>query len=83
MATVNCPKCSNSFDPTNYIVRGGGALAGASAGAAIGSGVGIVAGPIGGMAGTIPGAVIGAALGWLGSSRFARCPGCKRLFKLP
>ena len=28
MATVNCPKCETSFDPTNCIIREGGATGG-------------------------------------------------------
>ena len=80
MATVNCPQCRRSFDPTNYIVRGGGAAAGATAGAALGAGVGIAGGPLGAMAGTVPGAVIGGLLGYLGISKFARCPSCSKVF---
>jgi len=80
MATVNCPKCSRSFDPSNYMVQGGGAAAGAAAGAWIGAGIGIVGGPFGGIAGTIPGALIGGTLGFLGISKFAKCPNCSKTF---
>jgi hypothetical protein len=82
MATVNCPKCKHSFDPANYMVKGGGALAGAGAGAWVGSMVGIAGGPIGAIAGTIPGAVIGGTLGYLGISKFARCPSCTKVFTI-
>jgi hypothetical protein len=82
MATVNCPKCSNRFDPKHYLAKSGGLAAGAAAGAWIGSSVGLVAGPIGGMAGTVPGAIIGGVLGWLGISKFARCPQCSKVFKI-
>lgn len=37
MATVNCPKCKTTFDPSNYYVKGGGGVAGAALGAWIGS----------------------------------------------
>lgn len=80
MATVNCPKCSHRFDPSNNLARGGGAVAGATAGALLGGEVGIVAGPLGGIAGTVPGAIIGGLLGFLGVAKFAKCPGCGDVF---
>ncbi len=82
MATVNCPKCKTCFDPANYLVKGGGAAAGAASGAWIGSGLGIAGGPLGAIAGTIPGAIVGGALGYLGISKFARCPNgtCNKVF---
>jgi hypothetical protein len=82
MATVNCPKCTKTFDPANYPIRGGGAAAGAAAGAWIGSGIGLAGGPLGAMAGTIPGALIGGTFGYLGISKFARCPDCKKTFTI-
>lgn len=80
MATVNCPNCGKTFDPANYLVRGGGAAAGAAAGAWLGSMVGIALGPLGAIAGTIPGAVIGAGGVYLGLSKVARCPDCEKTF---
>jgi hypothetical protein len=80
MAMVNCPKCNEGFDPANYYVKGGGAAAGAAAGAYAGSMVGIAGGPVGAIAGTVPGALIGGVLGYLGISKFARCPRCSKVF---
>jgi hypothetical protein len=82
MATVNCTKCRHKFNPSNYMVKGGGAAAGAAAGAWLGAGLGIVGGPLGAIAGTIPGAVVGGALGYLGISKFARCPSCSKVFTI-
>lgn len=82
MAKVNCTKCSHKFNPSNYMVKGGGAAAGAAGGAYVGSMVGIAGGPIGAIAGTIPGAIIGGALGYLGISKFARCPSCSKVFTI-
>lgn len=80
MATVNCPGCGVAFDPTNYIVQGGGAAAGAATGAWLGSMVGIALGPLGAIAGTIPGAILGAGGVYLGLSKVARCPRCSKTF---
>jgi outer membrane lipoprotein SlyB len=82
MATVNCPQCRHTFDPTNHFATAGGGAAGAAAGAAIGAGLGIVGGPIGGIAGTIPGAIIGGTLAALGVTKFAKCPGCSKVFMI-
>lgn len=82
MANVNCPKCERKFDPTNHMATGGGAVAGAAGGAYVGSMLGIAGGPIGAIAGTIPGAIIGETLGYLGISKFARCPGCTKVFTI-
>jgi hypothetical protein len=81
MANVVCPKCSQQFDPKHHKVTAGVTAAGAATGAWVGSGIGIVAGPAVAIAGTIPGAVIGGALAFLGVTKFARCPGCKKVMK--
>lgn len=80
MATVNCPSCNKKFDPTNHLATAGGVAAGAAAGAWVGSGIGLAGGPLGAIAGTIPGAVIGGVLGGLGVTKFAKCPGCGKVF---
>lgn len=80
MARVSCTKCDHRFDPSNYMVKGGAAAAGAAAGAAVGSTLGIAGGPLGAIAGTVPGAVIGGVFGYLGISKFARCPKCSKVF---
>ena len=80
MATVNCPQCSKSFDPTNHLVTGGSALAGAGTGAWVGSGIGLALGPLGAIAGTIPGAIVGGTLAYLGVSKVTMCPKCKKVF---
>lgn len=82
MAKVNCPKCNKKFDPTNHIATAGAAAAGAAGGAALGAGYGIAGGPMGAIAGTIPGAVIGATLAGLGITKFAKCPGCKKIIMI-
>ena len=82
MARVSCSKCNHGFDPSNYLVKGGGLAAGAAGGAWIGAGLGIVGGPLGGIAGTVPGAIIGGTLGYLGISKFARCPSCTKVFMI-
>lgn len=82
MATVNCPHCSIAFNPSSNMVKGSAVAAGAATGAWVGSGVGLALGPLGAISGTIPGAVIGALLAGLGVSRFAKCPGCTKIFKI-
>lgn len=82
MATVNCPRCSRRFDPTNHLATAGGAIAGAAAGATVGSGFGIAGGPLGAIAGTIPGAIVGGTLAALGVTKFAKCPGCSKVFMI-
>ena len=69
---------------SNYMVKGGGAAAGAAAGAWIGSSIGLAGGPFGAIAGTIPGAFIGGTLGFLGISKFAKCPRtpCGKVFSI-
>ncbi len=82
MATVNCPGCGRKFNPSNYYVKGGSAVAGAAAGAWLGTGIGLAGGPLGAIAGTIPGAIIGFTVGYLGIGKFTRCPSksCKKVF---
>ncbi len=82
MATVNCPKCRRSFDPTNHVATGGAAATGAAAGAWIGSSLGIAGGPLGAIAGTIPGAIVGGTLAALGVTKFAKCPRCGDVFMI-
>lgn len=82
MATVNCPKCNRKFDPKHYLAKGGAAVAGAASGGWVGSGIGLALGPWGAIAGTIPGVVIGGTLAYLGVSKFAKCPGCSKVFKI-
>ena len=82
MATVNCPKCAYTFDPTDHKTRFGGAAAGAGAGALIGSKVGLALGPWGAIAGTIPGAIIGGGAAYLGISKVSKCPNCKKRFTI-
>lgn len=82
MATVNCPRCAVTFDPSNYIVTGGAVIAGAGTGAWLGSGVGLALGPLGAIAGTIPGAILGGILAGLGVNQFCRCPNCNKVFKI-
>lgn len=80
MARVECPKCSNQFDPTNHLATGSAAVAGAAAGAKVGAGFGLAGGPLGAIAGTIPGAILGGAIAFLGASKFAKCPECGDVF---
>ena len=82
MARVECPKCSNRFDPTNHLATGGAAVAGAAAGAKVGAGIGLAGGPFGAIAGTIPGAIIGGTLAFFGASKFAKCPDCGDVFTI-
>jgi len=82
VATVNCPECGKSFDPTNHLATAGAAAAGAVAGGAAGSMVGIAGGPIGAIAGTVPGAIIGGALAALGITKFGKCPKCGKIFMI-
>lgn len=82
MATVICEKCGQRFNPSNHYVTGGAIAAGAAGGAWLGSMVGIAGGPIGAIAGTIPGAILGGALAGLGISKFTKCPGCGKIFRV-
>jgi hypothetical protein len=81
MATVICKTCNSTFESKMHPATTAGAtVALAAGGAYVGSSVGLAAGPVGAMAGTIPGAVIGAFIGFLGASRFTKCPQCAKVF---
>jgi hypothetical protein len=62
------------------VPKGAATVGGAAGGAWIGSHFGI-AGPGGAIAGTIPGGVIGGVFGFLGASKFTKCPRCRKVFK--
>jgi hypothetical protein len=82
MKTVQCPNCHLPFDAGTYLVRAQGALAGMATGAYLGGGVGLIVGPLGALASVVPGALLGGTLGWLGLSKFGRCPSCKTMFPI-
>lgn len=81
MATVICKTCNSTFESQMHPATTAGATAvGAAGGAYFCSSVGLAAGPVGAMSGTIPGALIGAVIGFLGASRFTKCPQCATVF---
>ena len=82
MAKVQCPKCANTFDPSNHLVTAGAMAAGAATGAWFGAGLGIAGGPFGAIAGTLPGAIIGGTLAGLGVTKITRCPSCGDTFSI-
>jgi hypothetical protein len=82
MVKVLCPKCSHTFNASDITVpKFGAAAASAAGGAYFGSSIGLAGGPIGAMAGTIPFGIIFGVIGFLGASKFTKCPKCGKVFK--